>query len=219
MCMSGRRDIIRHGKNWKLWVLCDRDPVEKWIDGRVVLLGDAAHPMLQYFAQGACMALEDAVCLSHMLATPIRTITPPRSNAIVAQRFARTARDSAAIPRHRRAHLSSRRRTRPPPQRHHGREDVGGLLRAISSGCMAGRGWGSRYSPATTAVHDPLRMAERVGVRGIRSIAESMTPHPALRSDLSPMGEVAPSRPRKIATSSTTPAGRSCPCRSSAILR
>ena len=32
------------------------------------LLGDAAHPMLQYFAQGACMALEDAVCLSHMLA-------------------------------------------------------------------------------------------------------------------------------------------------------
>ncbi len=33
------------------------------------LLGDAAHPMMQYFAQGACMALEDAVCLSHMLAS------------------------------------------------------------------------------------------------------------------------------------------------------
>jgi 2-polyprenyl-6-methoxyphenol hydroxylase-like FAD-dependent oxidoreductase len=61
------RNIIRHGKDWKLWVLCDRDPVERWIDGRVVLLGDAAHPMLQYAAQGACMALEDAVCLSHML--------------------------------------------------------------------------------------------------------------------------------------------------------
>jgi salicylate hydroxylase len=59
--------IIRHGKNWKAWVLCDRDPHERWIDGRVALLGDAAHPMLQYFAQGACMALEDAVCLSHML--------------------------------------------------------------------------------------------------------------------------------------------------------
>src|ERR1700726_606099 len=59
--------IIRHGKNWKAWVLCDRDPDERWIDGRVALLGDAAHPMLQYFAQGACMALEDAVCLSHML--------------------------------------------------------------------------------------------------------------------------------------------------------
>jgi 2-polyprenyl-6-methoxyphenol hydroxylase-like FAD-dependent oxidoreductase len=60
-------DIIRHGTNWKLWVLCDRDPTERWIDGRVVLLGDAAHPMLQYFAQGACQAMEDAVCLSHLL--------------------------------------------------------------------------------------------------------------------------------------------------------
>ena len=48
-------------------MLCDRDPTERWIDGRVVLLGDAAHPMLQYFAQGACQAMEDAVCLSHML--------------------------------------------------------------------------------------------------------------------------------------------------------
>jgi 2-polyprenyl-6-methoxyphenol hydroxylase-like FAD-dependent oxidoreductase len=61
------QNIIRHGKDWKLWVLCDRDPVEQWVDGRVILLGDAAHPMMQYFAQGACMALEDAVCLSHML--------------------------------------------------------------------------------------------------------------------------------------------------------
>jgi 2-polyprenyl-6-methoxyphenol hydroxylase-like FAD-dependent oxidoreductase len=61
------QNIIRHGKNWKLWVLCDRDPTERWVDGRVALLGDAAHPMLQYFAQGACQAMEDAVCLSHML--------------------------------------------------------------------------------------------------------------------------------------------------------
>ena len=60
--------IIRHGTDWKLWVLCDRDPVERWVDGRVALLGDAAHPMMQYFAQGACMAMEDAVCLSHAMA-------------------------------------------------------------------------------------------------------------------------------------------------------
>ncbi|WP_281016614.1 MULTISPECIES: 3-hydroxybenzoate 6-monooxygenase [unclassified Minwuia] len=59
------RQIIERGKDWKLWVLCDRDPVMDWVDGRVALLGDAAHPMLQYFAQGACMAMEDAVCLSH----------------------------------------------------------------------------------------------------------------------------------------------------------
>ena len=61
------RQIIDKGTDWKLWVLCDRDPVMTWVDGRVALLGDAAHPMLQYFAQGACMAMEDAVCLSHLL--------------------------------------------------------------------------------------------------------------------------------------------------------
>jgi len=61
------RQIIEHGDDWKLWVLCDRDPILDWVDGRVALLGDAAHPMLQYFAQGACMAMEDAVCLSHVV--------------------------------------------------------------------------------------------------------------------------------------------------------
>jgi salicylate hydroxylase len=60
------RQIIEHGEDWRLWVLCDREPVRDWVDGRVTLLGDAAHPMLQYFAQGACMALEDAVCLAAM---------------------------------------------------------------------------------------------------------------------------------------------------------
>jgi salicylate hydroxylase len=62
------QDIIRHGKDWKLWVLCDRDPIGNWTDGRVTILGDAAHPTLQYMAQGACMAMEDGVCLSHELA-------------------------------------------------------------------------------------------------------------------------------------------------------
>lgn len=61
------KQIIDKGKDWKLWVLCDRDPVLNWTDGRVALLGDAAHPMLQYFAQGACMAMEDAVCLSALM--------------------------------------------------------------------------------------------------------------------------------------------------------
>jgi len=60
--------IIRHGVDWKMWVLCDRDPVNDWVDGRVALLGDAAHPMMQYMAQGACMAMEDAVCLADTLA-------------------------------------------------------------------------------------------------------------------------------------------------------
>jgi 3-hydroxybenzoate 6-monooxygenase len=60
--------VIEHGTDWKLWVLCDRDPILNWTDGRVTLLGDAAHPTLQYMAQGACMAMEDGVCLSHEVA-------------------------------------------------------------------------------------------------------------------------------------------------------
>lgn len=50
--------------SWRMWVLCDRDPIRNWADGNVVLLGDAAHPMLQYMAQGAGMAIEDAVVLA-----------------------------------------------------------------------------------------------------------------------------------------------------------
>ena len=49
------------------WVLADRAPVRNWSDGRVTLLGDAAHPTLQSHAQGACMALEDAAILANML--------------------------------------------------------------------------------------------------------------------------------------------------------
>jgi salicylate hydroxylase len=46
------------------WAISDRDPIRHWHKGRVALLGDAAHPTLQSLAQGACMAIEDAVCLA-----------------------------------------------------------------------------------------------------------------------------------------------------------
>jgi 2-polyprenyl-6-methoxyphenol hydroxylase-like FAD-dependent oxidoreductase len=96
------RKIIEHGTDWKLWVLCDRDPVENWVDGRVTLLGDAAHPMMQYFAQGACMAMEDAVCLSHMMAAqrddPERALERYRARRVV--RTARVQLQSRAIGDH-----------------------------------------------------------------------------------------------------------------------
>jgi 2-polyprenyl-6-methoxyphenol hydroxylase-like FAD-dependent oxidoreductase len=84
------KQIIRHGSDWRLWVLCDRDPVENWVDGRVALLGDAAHPMMQYFAQGACMAMEDAVCLSHMVGVYPRIEAALESYRL--KRLLRTAR-------------------------------------------------------------------------------------------------------------------------------
>jgi salicylate hydroxylase len=51
----------------KNWVLHDREPRPGWTRGNAALLGDAAHPTLQYLAQGACMAIEDAVVLSGLL--------------------------------------------------------------------------------------------------------------------------------------------------------
>jgi salicylate hydroxylase len=96
------QSIIRHGRDWKLWVLCDRDPVEGWVDGRVALLGDAAHPMLQYMAQGACMAMEDAVCLAHMMAAHQGDVARalPAYNAQRALRTARVQLQSRAIGEH-----------------------------------------------------------------------------------------------------------------------
>ncbi len=55
--------LLDRPKSWRRWSTADRHPVAAWGAGRATLLGDAAHPMLQYLAQGACMALEDAVTL------------------------------------------------------------------------------------------------------------------------------------------------------------
>lgn len=85
------QSIISHGKDWKLWVLCDREPVSGWQDGRVVLLGDAAHPMMQYMAQGACMAMEDAVALADAVDAH-RGEAEAAFRDYVARRVLRTAR-------------------------------------------------------------------------------------------------------------------------------
>jgi 2-polyprenyl-6-methoxyphenol hydroxylase-like FAD-dependent oxidoreductase len=61
------RQLIDLPRSWKRWATADREPIGRWSHGRVTLLGDAAHPMLQYLAQGACMALEDAVTLGEAL--------------------------------------------------------------------------------------------------------------------------------------------------------
>lgn len=55
--------IERHAR----WAMVDRLPLERWKVGRAVLLGDAAHPMLQYLAQGACQAIADAGALGRHL--------------------------------------------------------------------------------------------------------------------------------------------------------
>jgi len=64
----GVRENLRYISRERNWVLHDRDPATNWTDGRVTLLGDAAHPTLQYLAQGAQMAIEDAVVLAEKVA-------------------------------------------------------------------------------------------------------------------------------------------------------
>ena len=60
-------DILASASNCFVWALFDRDPLPKWSEDRVVLLGDACHPMPPFQAQGAAMAIEDAIVLAKCL--------------------------------------------------------------------------------------------------------------------------------------------------------
>jgi salicylate hydroxylase len=66
MCQQVRDGIAKIKRN-RRWPMFDRRPISNWTRNRITLIGDAAHPMLQYAAQGACQALEDAVCLGDNL--------------------------------------------------------------------------------------------------------------------------------------------------------
>jgi salicylate hydroxylase len=61
-------DLIAHAERCYKWALFDRDPLPRWVNGRIALLGDAAHPMMPYLAQGGCMAIEDGYVLANALA-------------------------------------------------------------------------------------------------------------------------------------------------------
>lgn len=61
------QESLKFAKNGMITKLYDIEPLEKWSTNRVTLLGDSAHAMLQYLAQGACQALEDAVCLTEKM--------------------------------------------------------------------------------------------------------------------------------------------------------
>jgi salicylate hydroxylase len=61
-------ELIAAAPEWRSWALADQPPLERWANGRVVLVGDAAHPVLPFLAQGGVLALEDAVTLAPLLA-------------------------------------------------------------------------------------------------------------------------------------------------------
>ena len=60
-------NIIRNSDAIYRWALFDRPPLKSWVDGRVAIIGDAAHPMLPFMAQGAAMAVEDAWVVTERL--------------------------------------------------------------------------------------------------------------------------------------------------------
>ena len=71
------RSLVEAVPAWRLWILCDRAPMAgsgEHARGRVALLGDAAHPMRPYLAQGAGMAIEDAQAVATALADRTRPV-------------------------------------------------------------------------------------------------------------------------------------------------
>lgn len=67
-CVPEVRAALQNVGTGMRWPMYDREPAENWVSGRLLLIGDAAHPMLQYLAQGACQALEDAAVLQELSA-------------------------------------------------------------------------------------------------------------------------------------------------------
>lgn len=98
---AGLRDFLGAVDSWRLWVLCDRPPMRgahEQAQGRVALLGDAAHPMRPYLAQGAGMAIEDAAELERVLAMDV--LDPPAMlRRYALNRWQRNARTQARATR------------------------------------------------------------------------------------------------------------------------
>src|SRR5262249_9613177 len=92
------RALLAASQRWQKWALFDRPPLTAWGRGVVTLLGDAAHPMLPYLAQGAAMAIEDAAVLAQCLT--LRRNNPAGAlRAYEQERCARSARAQRAAHR------------------------------------------------------------------------------------------------------------------------
>ncbi|MDJ0931982.1 FAD-dependent monooxygenase [Breoghania sp.] len=110
-----RDEVLQHFKNWPVtarhllerpasslkWALCDIRPGTIWAEGRIALLGDAAHAMLPFMAQGAAMAIEDAHVVARCLAeepdVDEALLTYERTRKDRVERVMRTARENARI--------------------------------------------------------------------------------------------------------------------------
>lgn len=97
-CCTALRDMLQAITDWRLWALFDRPPMQsanQLAQGRVALLGDAAHPMRPYLAQGAGMAIEDAAELGLVLNHATPQNAPTALQHYAANRWQRNAKVQA----------------------------------------------------------------------------------------------------------------------------
>ena len=95
------RQLIESSERYYKWALYDREPPDRWGEGRITLLGDSAHPMLPYLGQGACMAVEDGCILADSLARSPDRLTDALRDY-----------ERLRMPRTKRAQLGSRQRAK-----------------------------------------------------------------------------------------------------------
>ena len=91
-------DLMGECRDWRLWPLCGRPAMQgahEHVQGRVALVGDAAHPMLPYLAQGAGMAIEDAAELGAHLAHALKEDVPQSLQRFASARWQRNAKVQA----------------------------------------------------------------------------------------------------------------------------
>ena len=94
------QELVRAGTAWRVWPLCGRGTMQgagQHAQGRVAVVGDAAHPMLPYLAQGAGMAIEDAAALCQHLTR--EGAVPSQLQAFASQRWQRNAQVQRAAQR------------------------------------------------------------------------------------------------------------------------
>ncbi len=97
-CAPTLNDLVKAAPDWRLWVMHDRPPMQgmqQMAQDRVALLGDAAHPMRPYLAQGAGMAIEDAAELGLVLKSATPASTPAALQHYATNRWERNARVQA----------------------------------------------------------------------------------------------------------------------------